>query len=689
VTENGTILVVDDDAESLRLAAGVLSSEGYRVRPADSGELALASVAAKTPELALLDVRMPGLDGFTVCRRLKEFPETRNIPVLFLSAAGDADAHVEGLRLGAVDFISKPLHREELLARVRTHIELVRLRKAFVAQAAGLTADLRSANELLRSELAERRNSEHALHESQHDFWLLAKRAPVGIWLLGPDRLATFYNRNAVAFVGRKPDPLTKDSWTSIVHPADLEDVRSRYLSAVLARRRFRIECRMRCSNGEYRWVLNTGIPRFVKGVFCGYIGASIDITELKRNHERIVASRKTEGLATLAAGIAHDFNNLLGSIFAESDLALSDIPPDSPARDSIERISTVAVRASEIVDLLVSYAGDRGVTFENVDLSKTVAEMLQLLKTSISPKANVHVQLARDLPPVWGNAAQIRQVVMNLITNASESLPNREGVITIATRRVQIGRASSAEAQVEEGDYAQLVVSDTGCGMAPEVRDRVFDPFYSTKLIGRGLGLAVVQGILRSHGGSIDVVSTAGIGSNFEVLLPLRARIPSAAVQRGREASLPARTILVIEDEDKLRLAVSRALRRNGFEVLAAADADLALELFRTRPVDAIVLDLTLPTMCDVLPHVKQINPEARIVVTAAHDLDAGLESGFAAQELPSAVVRKPYRLSELLQAVQSVLPRRPPAVASALAPAVHTTVAEAPAGAEHLTTA
>lgn len=531
-----TILVVDDDSRSLALLTGILSGEGYVVRPADSGELALASIAARRPELILLDIRMPGVDGFEVCRRLRQDEETRDIPIVFLSAAGEAEERVEGLRLGAVDFISKPFSRDELLARVQIHLELAILRANLERQVADRTAELRAANRRLEEELSVRRRAEHAVRESEERFRTLANRAPVGIWVTGPDDSLTFYNKRALTFVGRSMRRLTDAGWAGVIHTDDLEIVSAKYRAAVDGRRTFRIECRVRRANGEYRWILNTGIPRFINGVYSGHIGTSIDITDLKRSHERSTAAQKLESLGALAAGMAHDFNNLIGSIFAASDLALTEIPLDSPARENIDRINSVASRAAEIVNLLIAYAGGHGAQIESLDLSAIVKEMSTLLKASMSRRVTLNVELGQGLPLVRANATQLRQVVVNLVMNAAESLGQGEGVVSVATGRVTVGRRSVANRgmEVPPGEYGQLLVTDTGCGIGVEELARIFDPFYSTKFIGRGLGLAVVQGILGSIGGGIRVTSSPGAGSTFEVLLPCAAQSSTAGVGRS-----------------------------------------------------------------------------------------------------------------------------------------------------------
>jgi signal transduction histidine kinase len=244
-----------------------------------------------------------------------------------------------------------------------------------------------------------------------------------------------------------------------------------------------------------------------------------------------MLATQKLESLGALAAGIAHDFNNMLGAIFAEADVALLETTSDSPGRENIERIKAVAVRASEIVKLLLAYAGGTEVAMEEVDLSLIVEEMLDLLQCSISEKAVLRTNLPKDLF-VRANAAQIRQVVLNLIKNAGEAIEAERGFIELTTERVHMSQA--ADAQCPRGEYIRLEVSDTGCGMPKEVQARALDPFYTTKFLGRGLGLAVVHGILRSHGGHVQILSRQGAGSTFQILLP------SAAVEsKENEATL------------------------------------------------------------------------------------------------------------------------------------------------------
>ncbi len=520
----GVILAVDDTPESLVLLSDIFTAEGYQVRPADSGELAVAAAAAIKPELILLDIRMPGMDGFEVCRRLKARPETREIPIIFISATPEIQERLEGWRIGAVDFVSKPFDKQELIGRVGARLELSRLQRRLELLVAERTASLETANRQLREELAQRIRAEQALRESEARFRSMADTASALIWTSGPDTKIDFHNAYTLSFTGRTLEQLAGDGWKEVVHPEDLETRYVADLPLIEARRSYQAEYRVRRADGEYRWMLETATPRFLPdGAFAGYIGIATDITDLKRNQEQLLAAQKYESVGVLVAGVAHRFNNFMGTIIAEADLAASELSPESAEHASVMRINATAIRASEIVDLLLAYAG-AGSTGPPapLDLSAAIQEPLRLFKATGLKHVDVACTLEKRLPPVAADIAQIQQIVINLLTNAQEALPNHEGSIRVTTSSVAVGRREiSPYDGMPPGEYVRLEITDTGCGIAEEDRLKIFDPFYTTKALGRGLGLSAVQGIVRSLGGTIRVRSTPGRGSTFEVLLP------------------------------------------------------------------------------------------------------------------------------------------------------------------------
>jgi CheY-like chemotaxis protein/two-component sensor histidine kinase len=311
-------------------------------------------------------------------------------------------------------------------------------------------------------------------------------------------------------------------------------------------------------------------------------------------------------------------------------------------------------MRASEIVRELMIYAGKETATLAPLDVSTLVDEMLRLLKVAISKRASLEVELGRGLPPVQANAAQIRQIVMNLITNASEAIGESDGVIHVSTTRVTL----------PPGEYLRLEVADTGCGMTSEAQALAFDPFFTTKFAGRGLGLSLVHRIVHDHGGTIRLESEPGRGTSIQVFLPCagepvpggRSAEPGATAPRR---AIPAGTVLVVEDEEPLRVALCKLLRRKGFAVSEAADGATAVDLLRrgTNGIDVLLLDATIPGLSsgEVMAEAHRIRPELKIVVTSAYTREMAVPLSDAAHV--SGFIRKPFRLDELLQLLNQTL--------------------------------
>ena len=511
------------------------------------------------------------------------------------------------------------------------------------------------------------KRAEATLHESEGRFRTMADAAPVMIWVADPHNARTFFNRVWLLFTGRTLQQELGNGWTASVYPEDLNRCLDTYSSSFHARRSFQVEYRLRRQDGEYRWILDNGVPRYEpSGTFVGYIGSCVDITDVKRAETEKLTKQKLESVGKLASGIAHDFNNLLSGVLASSELALAELSGGSSATEELKRIRAAAIRGAEIVRQLMIYAGQESEVLESVDVSQIVEEMIELLTLSVSKRVTLETDLRKSLPPVRANRGQVRQVVMNLITNASDAIGDRKGLIRVTTRRVAVDPESTLARSrgLGHGDYVQLEVSDTGGGITLEMQAKVFDPFFTTKPAGHGLGLAVVQGIVRRLGGIIRLVSALGKGTMFQILLPCREGEPQGTTPRPisdakADKIRPAEaTILVVEDEDLIRRAISKMLHKQGFSVIEASDGSVALDLIRAldETLDVLVLDVTLPgaSSREVFEEAKRLRPAMPVIVSSANTQE------MAAASLAGKVerfIRKPFSLNDLSGLIRETL--------------------------------
>jgi signal transduction histidine kinase/ActR/RegA family two-component response regulator len=457
-------------------------------------------------------------------------------------------------------------------------------------------------------------------------------------------------------------------TFVEITHPADrnvnVEDTGRLFRREVPV---YRLQKRYVRKEGAIVWVKLTAalVPDYNGDPVS--LGMIEDITEAKRIQEEALARQKLESVGTLAGGIAHDFNNLLGAILAQADLALAEYASRTSPAEPIRTIQTLSIRGSEIVQQLMIYAGKESEVQELVNVSLVVEEMLGLLKVSLSKHALLEVDLGERLPAVRGRSAQIRQILMNLVTNASEAILEQEGVIYLTTRRVTVGRAAEIFKGVVAGEYVELVVADTGAGMSLETQARVFDPFFSTKSAGRGLGLGVVEGHVRSLGGSIHIQSEPGVGTTFEIVLPCAGEMATTTIDQESGVGGPPRpspkfTVLVVEDEDTLRQAVVKILHREGFEVLEASTGSAAIELLRANrgKIDLVLLDITIPgaSSQEVMAETAKALPNIKVILTSAYSRE------MLADRIPASQVhdfiRKPFRLADLVKAIHNAVPSR-----------------------------
>ncbi len=384
---------------------------------------------------------------------------------------------------------------------------------------------------------------------------------------------------------------------------------------------------------------------------------------EQRDSEDKMRQTQKLESLGILAGGIAHDFNNLLMGILGNADLVLRRLPESDPSVRNLTTILTAAQRAADLSKQMLAYSGKGAFIVEALLLNDIAREMKELLEVSISKSIKLQFQLADTLPPIEADATQIRQVIMNLITNASEAIGNGPGVITVTTTSMECDRTSLSSGQLDddlpEGTYVSCLVSDDGVGMDSATREKIFDPFFSTKFTGRGLGLAAVLGIVRGHNGAIRVVSTPNEGSEFEILLPASTATPvpraddiTGPVETGKKS---AKFVLIVDDEETVLTTTKQMLTEYGYQVLTAKDGHSSLAIFEKNADDisVVLLDLTMPKMGgeDTLAEMRKIRKNARIIIMSGYN-EQEIANRFPGDG-PNDLLEKPFGIASLIKKI------------------------------------
>jgi two-component system cell cycle sensor histidine kinase/response regulator CckA len=389
---------------------------------------------------------------------------------------------------------------------------------------------------------------------------------------------------------------------------------------------------------------------RLPDGTIAGAMGTSIDVTAVRQMERRLVDAQRAEGLGILAGGLAHDFNNLLVGVIGNAELALRELPPGSLVRAAVEDIRTTGLRAAELTSQLLAYSGRCGAGSIEVQPAAVVDELLRILAPAMPKQVQVTVDVAPELA-VRADPTQLRQVVLNLVTNARDAIGPRAGSLSIRARAVQHDGTPDRDDELtaSSGAYVAIDVADDGLGMDAETRRHIFEPFYTTKRTGHGLGLAAVLGIVRAHGGGVRVVSKPGTGTTFTVLWPAAA---VAAAPRAVEA-ISALTVLVIDDEDLVRDVVARMIQDLGYAAVTAADGPAGLAVIDNERVDAVLVDLTMPRMngADVIAQVRERRPQLPVILCSGFDRD-GRGPVHADAYLP-----KPFRIEALERTLAKLL--------------------------------
>jgi two-component system cell cycle sensor histidine kinase/response regulator CckA len=453
-----------------------------------------------------------------------------------------------------------------------------------------------------------------------------------------------------------------------IVHEEDREDFGEKFRAAMKGSTGSGYEFRIVRRDGRQAWaalywqpILNSAGERI------GHRSSILDITERKEFETQLQHTQKLESLGVLAGGIAHDFNNILMGILGNADLALMDLPENAEVRRNIERIVTSSQRAADLCRQMLAYSGRGSFVIQPLDLSDLLQEMQHFLAVSVSKGVETVYELAEEIPAVEADVTQLRQIIMNLVINASDAIGAAGGRIRIRTGARKCAaeelRQSYLREELPPGLYVYIQVEDNGAGMDDETIKRIFDPFFTTKFQGRGLGLAAVLGIVRAHRGAIRVSSARGVGSTFTVFLPASTR-SAESLERVARPDVPTRgtgTVLFVDDEESVREVGRAILHKAGFTVLTARDGEEALDVYTQEHdrIDVVVLDLTMPRRSglETLKALRTVRSNVRVIISSGYSEDESVNQ-FEKRDL-AGFIQKPYRPIDLTAKIHDALKR------------------------------
>ncbi len=564
------ILVVDDDLRLLSVTALLLQEAGYCVETESNSEDALRTIQNDPPDLVLLDRDLPDIDGMEICRRVRQNPALANTSVVFISGKyTDSLRQSEGLEAGADGYIARPISNRELVARIDSFVRIMRLTRSLQGQA----AQMAERNEILRQQrlaflnlmedaVADRDRAEkanQALRESEEKYRLLAESTEAILWEYDvPSDRCTYVGPQLQRILGYSPEEWTGlRFWTDHMHEDDRPMASQFWAECAGLAGPHQFEYRFMAKDGRVVWLrdvvsveMEEGTPRRLRGFM-------IDITESKQAEEErermraeLVQSQKLRSISTLAGGVAHEINNPIMGVMNYAQLILDSVEPDNPLAEFATGIITETERVATIVKNLLSFARPDRHTPSPAKVSDIVRTTLSLIQTVIRhDQITLIVQVPDNLPLITCRSQQIQQVLMNLLTNARDALnvkysgyhENKKLFIRAEVRTradqgtvgAETGRTIETVERDEEpgtshpaspGRWLCLTVEDHGTGIAPEIRDRIFDPFFSTKPRdkGAGLGLSVSHGLVKEHKGELTVESSPGQFTRVHVGLPI-----------------------------------------------------------------------------------------------------------------------------------------------------------------------
>ncbi|NCC53374.1 MAG: response regulator [Spartobacteria bacterium] len=663
--EETIILIIDDDPAIRRSLRTYLEDYGYTLLEAADGRQGLALFDEHQPDLVMVDLRMPGMDGLDVLAYIKL--HAPDVPLIVVSGTGQIGDVIEALRRGAWDYILKPVEdMTVILHALKKCLERARLiqeNKLYQRRLEELVARRTAA---LENSLREHQLITEELRQSKESLQVIIDSLPFGIAVIGDDKVIRHLNPAALQMMNcQDPSDLLGRICHETLCPSDVGrcpildkghelDLSERYLITV---------------DGTQVPILKSARRVLLDEEYV-IVEGFVDISAMKRMEKEkmlleseLRQAQKMESIGHVTGGVAHDFNNLLSPIVGYSDMLLLDTPEEDPRYESLHEIHKAALGARELVRQLLAFSRKQELQITTISLDDTIRNFQRILEKALREDIELEVLLGLDNQTIEADKSQIEQVLMNLLVNARDALPSG-GRVLIKTEKITVEHERQfPQLRLRSGTYARLTVSDTGTGIPPEVLQFIFEPFFTTKgeEKGTGLGLSTVYGIARQHGGHIDVESSPETGTAFHLYFPCKdaetviqeAPAPTTLQEGAGE------TIVVAEDDPGVRDLVNLVLKKNGYKVMAFEDAESCLNAVRTEegPVDLLLTDVIMPHMNgpELYEEIKILYPEIKVIFMSGHVEEEMTRCGIL--NLGDAFLIKPISIHALTEKIRHIL--------------------------------
>jgi signal transduction histidine kinase len=659
------ILIVDDDERNALAVSTVLKELEQTLVVVHSGEEALRELLLDDFAVILLDLHMPGMDGYETAALIRARKKTRHIPIVFLTAVFRDDSHLlQAYSAGAVDMVFKPVDPFILKSKVSVFVDLF-LKQAEIRREAELRHRLQEENFQVRTE---KLIAEQALRRTQERQEAILGSLPVCFYSRSavPPFAPLFVSDNAAQLTGFPPSAFTADPefGFSRIHPEDADRVAAA-LGNALWSGVYTCEFRWRCADDTYRMFLDQGVlAPTEEGRPQEIFGTLLDITERRLLEQQLGQAQKMEAVGQLTGGIAHDFNNLLTVILGNIDFLGRHVSGNERAQRQLAAVRHAAERGRSLTGQLLAFSRRQHLTPVPLDVNKLVRGFEPLIRRAVGESVTLEVGVAEETAVCEVDPSQLETALLNLAMNARDAMPTG-GTLAVDVRVAAADPALAAEhPEAPRGPWLVIAVQDNGTGMPQDVVARAFEPFFTTKEPGKGsgLGLSQVYGFVRQSGGFVTLRSAPGRGTELAIYLPPSHKpVASQVVQDEQQRSEGGQsgTILLVEDDAPVLALTTEMLIDLGFRVITASDAHGALEIVRRgEPIDLIFTDIVMPggkTGVQLVKEARQLRPSLKVLLTSGYTGEALFRH--QPDEVDVPIIPKPFRQTDLCEGIRKAL--------------------------------